>query len=122
MEKLWEKIKKSVVEGVTFAAEKTEEITKLGKAKLDILGVKRKISKNFTELGGLMYDAIKDGKAEDVLKSSELEVLVSSVKDLEKELREKEEEFENLKKKVEPEEKVESEEKENKKGKKKPKE
>ena len=116
MEKLWEKIKKSVAEGVTYAAEKTEEITKLGKAKLDILGVKRKISKNFTEIGGLMYDAIKDGKAEDVLKSSELKVLVSSVKDLEKELSEKEGEFENLKKKVEP------EEKENKKEKRKPKE
>ena len=113
MEKLWEKIKKSVVEGVTAAAEKTEEFTKLGKAKLDILGIKRKISKNFAELGGLMYDAIKDGKTEDALKSQEVDALVNSVKDLDKVLNEKEEEFENLKKKKE------SEEKEEKKGEKK---
>ena len=37
MEKLWERIRKSVVEGVSVAAEKTEEFTKLGKLKLEIL-------------------------------------------------------------------------------------
>ena len=54
-----------------------------------------------------MYDAIKDGKAEDVLKSQEIEALVNSVKDLEKELNEKEEEFDNLKTKTDSDEKEE---------------
>ena len=46
---LWEKVRKSVIDGVQIAAEKTEELTKLGKIKIEILNIKRKISKNFTE-------------------------------------------------------------------------
>ncbi|MFC1694426.1 hypothetical protein ACFL1R_13095, partial [Candidatus Latescibacterota bacterium] len=66
---LWEKVKKSVVEGVSVAAGKTEEYTKLGKAKLDFLAVKRKISKQFAELGGIIYDAVKAKNVDEVLDS-----------------------------------------------------
>ena len=103
MEKLWEKIKKTVKEGVATAAEKTEEYTKLGKAKLDVLTIKRKISKNFTELGGIVYDAVKDKKTEEALNSPEAKNLIVSLEKLEEELSEKETTFEDLKKKSEPE-------------------
>jgi len=103
MEKLWEKIKKSVIDGMTTAAEKTEEYTKIGKAKLDVLAVKRKISKNFAELGGLVYDAVKEKKDEEILKSEEIKSLIEALKELDGELEKKEAALEELTKKEEAE-------------------
>lgn len=105
MEKLWEKIRKSIAEGVSVAAEKTEEYTKLGKSKLEILNTKRKISKIFTELGGIIYDSIKAGNTEEILKSSIVEDLIDTLKQLESELDSKEQKFEEMKKKPAEEEK-----------------
>lgn len=99
MEKLWDKIKKSVMEGVTTAAEKTEEYTTLGKAKLDILAVKHKISNAFTELGGLVYDSIKINKGEDVLKSEKIIKVLERLKKLDADLEKKEKNIEELNKK-----------------------
>ena len=106
MEKLWERIRKSVVEGISVAAEKTEEYTKLGKSKLEILNTKRKISKTFTELGGIIYDSIKAGNTEEILKSSIVEDLIDTLKQLESELDGKEQKFDELKRKPESEEKT----------------
>lgn len=99
MEKLWEKIKKSVMDGVTTAAEKTEEYTKIGKAKLDILAVKHKITKNFTELGGLVYDSIKDNKGDDLLKSDEITAVIKRLNELDEELAKRENDMDILTKK-----------------------
>ena len=101
MAKLWERISKSIVNGVTIAAEKTEEFTKIGKAKLEILNTKRKISKSFTELGGITYDAIKAEKTKEFFESREVEELVNTLKELEADLDSKEETYEDLKKKTE---------------------
>ena len=100
MEKLWERIKKSVTEGATYAAEKTEELTKLGRAKLDILTVKRKISKAFTELGGIAYESLKEGKADEVMNSEAIAALIASIKALEEDLDARETAFEDMKKKT----------------------
>ena len=101
MANLWERISKSFVNGVTVAVEKTEEFTKLGKAKLEILNTKRKISKSFTELGGITYDAIKTNKTEELSKKSEVKELVKTIKELESDLAGKEETYGDLKKKTE---------------------
>ena len=98
MEKLWERVKKSVVEGATFAAEKTEELTKLGRAKIEILNIKHKISKSFTELGGLAYESLKAGKADEVAQSKEIKAIIASIKGLEKELDGKEKDYEEMRK------------------------
>ena len=104
MENLWKRIRKSVAEGVSIATEKSEEFTKLGKLKLEIMNTKRKISKSFTELGGLTYDAFKEGKTNEIAKSSEVKELISSIKELEAELDGKEQKFDEMKKKSEKEE------------------
>jgi len=103
MEDLWGKIKKSVIEGVTVAAEKTEELTKLGKVKLDILNLKYKISRKFTELGGITYEAVKNNETDKVLKSDKAEALFASIKKLESDLEAKEKRYEEMMKKTEEE-------------------
>ncbi|MBN1290322.1 MAG: hypothetical protein JXB48_00660 [Candidatus Latescibacteria bacterium] len=104
MGELWEKIRKSVVDGVQIAAEKTEEYTKIGKAKIEILNLKRKISKSFTELGGIMYESIKEKSEKDVLKSDQVKDLISTLNNLDAELEAKEKYYEEMVKKEEPEE------------------
>jgi len=99
MEKLWEKIKKSVMDGVATAAEKTEEYTKMGKLKLDVLAVKHKISRNFAELGGLIYDAVREDKGEDVLSSSEVKAILERLNELDEELAKKENILDEMSKK-----------------------
>ena len=96
MEKLWVRVKKTLVDGMSVAAEKTEEVTKLGKAKVDILTTKRKISKAFTELGGIAYDTIKTGKTDKMLEADEVKALISQLKELEAELDIREEKFDDL--------------------------
>ena len=96
---LWEKIRKSVIDGVQVAAEKTEELTKFGKMKIEILNLKRKISRNFTELGGITYEAIKEGTAEKVLKSDKVNTIISSLKKLDADLETKEKLYEESTKK-----------------------
>ena len=103
MEDLWKKIKKSVIEGATYAAEKTEELTKLGKAKIEILNIKRKISSKFTELGGITYGAIKEKNVDKEIKSDSVKSLVEAVEKLEKELEAKEKQYEELQKNTESE-------------------
>jgi len=93
MTDLWQKIKKSVVEGVTAAAEKTEEYTKIGKVKIDILNIKRKISKSFTELGGVTYEAIKGDTLGEALKTEKVHELITSIEKLESELESREADF-----------------------------
>lgn len=98
METLWDRVKKTVLDGAAYAAEKTEELTKLSKMKIEILNIKYKISKSFTELGGLAYDCFKSGKSEEILQSNEIKSIVGNIQKLEKDLDEKEKLFEEMKK------------------------
>jgi hypothetical protein len=99
---LWGKIKKSVSEGVTVAAEKTEELAKLGSAKLDVLNTRRKLTKKHGELGCLVYTMLKEKKpGADILKTAEVKNLVEALKNLDNEKAEKEKIYEDLRKKTE---------------------
>lgn len=76
---LWEDIKKTVKEGVSVAAEKTEEYTKIGKLKVEILNMKRNIDKTFTELGRETYTLLKGSKKGDLAKNEKLKNLLTRI-------------------------------------------
>ncbi|MFC1573606.1 hypothetical protein ACFL30_00315 [Candidatus Latescibacterota bacterium] len=103
MENLWGKIKKSVIEGASYAAEKTEELTKLGKIKIEILNVKRKISGQFSELGSITYEAVKAETVEKELASDNVKALIETINGLESELLAKEKHYDELSKKTDSE-------------------
>ncbi|MCE5251183.1 hypothetical protein LLG96_13280 [bacterium] len=114
MEDLWGQIKKSVMDGVNIAAEKTEELTKLGKVKLDILNLKYKISRKFTELGGITYEAVKKDDVSKTLKSEKTVALIEAIKKLESDLEAKEKRYQDMMKKAKDEKKAKKEKKEKK--------
>jgi hypothetical protein len=62
----WEKIKQSLKDGATISIEKIEEYTRLGKLKLDELGTKRKIERNYSDIGTRVFDLVEAGKGSDM--------------------------------------------------------
>ncbi|MBN1576249.1 MAG: hypothetical protein JW913_06855 [Chitinispirillaceae bacterium] len=62
MDGMWEKIKKSLKEGAALSMEKIEEYTKLGKLKVEEMAAKRKIERNFIDIGERVFDLFEEGK------------------------------------------------------------
>ncbi len=58
MANLFDDIKKNLKEWGSVAAEKAEELTRVGRLKIDMLSLNREIEKNFVELGGKVYELI----------------------------------------------------------------
>jgi len=98
MSSLWENMKKGVSEFYTAAAEKTDELAKVGARKLDIVGVRRNIAHEMADLGGRVYHMIVEEKREDLSKDPEVMQHVESIKRLEVFLKEKEKEIEEIRK------------------------
>jgi len=99
MANLWDDIAKTIREGVDTVVEKTEELTKIGKIKVDIINIKRNIEKNFSELGGKVYHLIVEEKKTQIAGDKEVKELIDCVKILEKELQDKNVELKNIKSK-----------------------
>jgi hypothetical protein len=62
MDTMWDKIKKSLKDGASLSMEKIEEYTKLGKLKIEELSAKRKIERNFMDMGERTFDLVESGK------------------------------------------------------------
>lgn len=97
MPNLWDDIAKTIREGVDTVVEKTEELTKIGRIKVDLINIKRNIDKNFSELGGKVYHLIVEEKKTQIASDSEVKKIIDSIKILEKELKDKESEIEKIK-------------------------
>jgi hypothetical protein len=94
MGSLWEDIKQTVKQGVSVAAEKTEEYTKIGKLKVEIMNAKRALDKTFAELGQEAYTALKGSKKADLNKNEKITELLSKIDGQKAALKEKEDEIE----------------------------
>ncbi len=99
MANLWDDIAKTIREGVDTVVEKTEELTKIGKIKIDILNIKRNVQKNFSELGGRVYHLIIKEKKTAISADKEATEIIECIKILEKELDDKKSELEKVKSK-----------------------
>lgn len=96
MDALWEKVK----QGFLLAAERTDELTKIGKLKLDMVATHRKIRQNLEELGGRTYELVKSGKRKkSVIEDEDVAKLIKAIRSLEKQLSKEEKELAKLKKK-----------------------
>lgn len=98
MQTLWDKVKKNISEWYGVAYDKTDELAKIGKKKLEIAGINRAIEKHMTELGGKVYDLIAvQNKIEDIAKDQRVKDLIDEIKKLEEHLKLKESEIEAIK-------------------------
>lgn len=98
MDTLWDKVKRNLVDWYGTAYEKTDELARIGKKKIEVAGVNRAIEKHLSELGGKVYDLIEvQGKGGVIAKDSDVARLVEETRDLEEQLKEKEQEIEAIK-------------------------
>ena len=96
MSTFWESLKKNLQQGVQTVSEKTDELTKIGRLKIEVIAVKRDIEKLFVELGGRVYDILQNQKKASISKDDEIKKLVERVEKFEKKLHEFEERIQNI--------------------------
>jgi hypothetical protein len=88
----WDKIKKSFINTLNEAIDKTEEVTSVGRTKLEILQLEHQLDEQYTELGKFIYKNFKTftGSLKENKKVVELKKAIDS---LEKDLAKKEKEL-----------------------------
>ena len=79
------------------AAGKAEEVTKLGKVKLDVFQIKRDMEKKFAELGKNAFQLIEEKKENNIEKDAELLQIIQEIADLKKRQIDKEAEYQKIK-------------------------
>ncbi|MDI6785182.1 MAG: hypothetical protein QMD92_00580 [bacterium] len=101
---LWEKVKKYTEEGVEIlkegalvVAEKTGELAKVGKTKIEIMNLNKKINSSFNEIGGKLYHLKIENKQEEINGDARINELVEEIKKLEEEIKSKEEQLSKVK-------------------------
>ncbi len=103
MANLFEDIKNGIRDGIELVVDKTEEYTKIGKLKVDILGIKRNIEKLFSELGGQTYELLSKNDKAVVSGDEEVKKLVEELKIQEEKLDAKKNEIKKVKEQKEQE-------------------
>jgi len=83
---LWERVKA----GLSVAAREAEDLTKIGKLRLEMLTTKRNIDRAFSELGGRVYDMLTGEQKRSVPADKQVKELIERIKKLEEELERKE--------------------------------
>ena len=97
MDTLWEKVKKNLVELYGAAYDKTDELARIGKKKVEMAGINRTIEKHLAELGGRVYDLVTVEKRGGVIARDErVKVIVEEITKLEEDLLVKEREIESI--------------------------
>lgn len=99
--KVWEDIKKGLEDSITFATEKTKELTSVGKLKITISGINKKIDRKFRELGKHVFLLMDDDKGGNLAKDSIANGIIAELKELDNELKEKEAELIEVRKREE---------------------
>jgi hypothetical protein len=98
MPSMWEDLKKTVKEGLSTAAAKTEEYTKIGKAKLDMMNLNKSLNGALQDLGLEVYTQITDGAKPQPAQNPKVKGFIEKINQLKQSIREKEAEIEAIKK------------------------
>jgi hypothetical protein len=102
MSGFWKKVKKTLKESADViketavtVAEKTQEATKMGKLKIQIMGLSRNAEKNFAEMGGRVYELLESG-VKNVLFDARLRKLIDKAKKYEEKINAAEKKLKSL--------------------------
>lgn len=97
---LWQKIKQEldapldmVRKSLTEALDVAEDLTRKGRTKLEIQGAKSDIRAQMAELGGRVHQLAVEEGTTDILADSEVQKILSRIKELEEKITAKEQEL-----------------------------
>lgn len=97
MSSLWDDVKNAIVEGYVYAADKADELTQIGKTRVDILRVNRKIARTMSEIGGRVYEFFDRGEEGSIPGDEGIARNVEAIARLRTELERLEQEIEKIK-------------------------
>jgi len=80
MESNWEKFRTNFRAGMKMVSKKADELTRIGRLKLEIVAVKRDIEKGFIELGGRLYHKIDQEQKYEIKEDSEVMGLITKIR------------------------------------------
>ena len=92
---MWDSIKRGLHDGAELAVNKAEELTRLGRARLDIAAAKTRLSRLKAELGNELYGGVQSGRIP-APEDSAVQELCDRIRACEAELSEREDEFERI--------------------------
>ena len=92
---LFDDVKKNLMEWYAVSSDKTTEVARITTRRYDKFGISRDIERQFSELGSLIYNGMKEER-QDLLASPAVHALMERIKGLEDELRVKNEEINNI--------------------------
>lgn len=92
----WDDLSSFFKKSVSVVAQKTDEYTKIGKIKVDIISVKREIDKQHTALGKKVYQLIVEENNTRVAANEETKEIIAKIKELNEKLTLKKEELETV--------------------------
>ena len=98
MDSLWNKVRKNLVEWYATAYDKTDEVARIGKRKIEITGLNRSIEKEMSQLGGEVYHliSVEGHRGNKTSDNEKVRSLVAKISDLEDKLKLKEEEIQTI--------------------------
>jgi hypothetical protein len=56
MAPLWDDVKSAIIEGYVYASDKAEEMTQIGRAKVEIMKLNRQIARAMGDIGGRVFE------------------------------------------------------------------
>lgn len=106
----WEDIKMVLKEKFSSAAEKTEEYTKIGKVRVEILAVKKNLDKAYKKLGEETVVLLGKDKKNVLLENDTVKDMLKDIKALQTTIKDKEKEIEAIKEESDSEKEKDTEE------------
>ncbi len=97
MTEVWDKIKKNLMESLSLAIDKTEELTSVGRIKLEILQIEHRLDEKFAELGKYIFRNFPDSKKRSIPIDEKIRSMVKELKELEAEMHKKEQQLGKIK-------------------------
>ncbi len=98
MDTLWDRVRKNLIEWYEVASDKTEEVARVGRRKIEMTGINRSIEKRMVELGGRVYDliSVEGHRGNKTADDDKVRKLVKEIGRLEEELEIKEQEIKDI--------------------------
>lgn len=87
MSVLWKEVTSWLSEATKSAIKETEDLAKIGRLKLEILGINTALNDKFAALGGVIYELAKKGKLNETDSNTQIKKLIDEIASLETELR-----------------------------------
>mgnify|MGYP000281851624 CR=1 FL=1 len=97
MAPLWDEVKSAIIEGYVYASDKAEEMTQIGRAKVEILKLNRQIARVMGDMGGRVFELFEKNEQSGIPNDESLVEAVEKIRGFRQDISKWEKEIEAAK-------------------------